>query len=247
MTEQQFIADIKNEITFSGALPYAIPDAEIKKIIENAKAYFYDNWRHALEPRYIPIPQEIFSTPQFKSTRTISLPECVMFIHLLKEIGGQGYFFGTSDKDFSDQKFIGSELMLSPFLSDGLTYMTVMMSFIDLSKSFTTEGNIQWHYNKNEKRLSIMGRVPHAGRGIVIKAMVKIGDDGMYRDEMFQRYVRAKAKIRLAHMLSSFEFNLPGGVKINYTNMLTQAEKEFDKVIEDMKGENTPDWMLFYH
>jgi len=245
MTERDLITDINDEITFSGALPYNIPEKDIKKIIKNAKLYFYDHWRDALEPRYLLIPPQIFTTPQFKDNRSITLPDCVWFVHRCQELGQGGSIFGTMDRDFGDSKFLGTELTLSPAYGDALVYRTVMMSFLDLTKAFTLNGIVGFDFNKNSKRLIITGRT--VDKGLAVKVMVQINDEALYNDEMFQRYTRAKAKMRLAQMLSSFEFNLPGGVKINYSNLSAQADKELEKVLEDMKGENTPDFMLFYH
>lgn len=245
MNRSELIQDISDEVTFSGSLPYNVPVKDIEKIIDNARTYFYDQWQDALEPRYLLIPPEIFTNSQFLDTRTFTLPKCVWYVHRCQEIGNSGNFFGTLDRDFSDAKFIGADLTLSPAAGDGLVYRTVMMSFLDLTKSFTLNGMVQFDFNKNSKRLSILGRTPRVG--LVLKVMVETSEEALYSDQMFQRYTRAKTKMRLAHMLSSFEFNLPGGVKINYTNMLSSAEKEMDKVLEDMKGQNVPDFMLFYH
>ena len=245
MTELDLINDINDEVTFSGSLPYNVPVKDIKKIIENSKYYFYDNWKDALEPRYLIVPPQIFTTDQFLANRSLTLPDCAMFVHSCTELGNGGSFFGTMDRDFSDSKYIGTELTLSPTYGEGLVYRTVMMSFFDLAKSFSLNGLVRFDYNKNTHKLTILGRTPL--QGLALKVMVKISDEALYSDQMFQRYTRAKAKIRLAQMLSSFEFNLPGGVKINYNNMMTGAEKELDKVLEDMKGENTPDFMLMYH
>ena len=64
MTQSDLILDIQNELTFAKALPYSIPEQEIIRIITIAERYFYDNWRHAIEPRYLLIPLEIFKNPQ---------------------------------------------------------------------------------------------------------------------------------------------------------------------------------------
>jgi hypothetical protein len=64
---------------------------------------------------------------------------------------------------------------------------------------------------------------------------------------MFQRYVRAKAKVRLGELLTSFDFNLPGGVRPNYNTFVTKADAEFQAVLDMMKGENTPDWLMLVH
>jgi hypothetical protein len=44
-------------------------------------------------------------------------------------------------------------------------------------------------------------------------------------------------------MLQTFNYTLPGGVTVNYQNIVTTAEKEMEDVKAMMKGENTPDWM----
>jgi hypothetical protein len=88
-----------------------------------------------------------------------------------------------------------------------------------------------------------MGRNPIAN-GAVLEVAKKIELEDLYNDELFQRYVRAKAKLRLGELLTSFDYNLPGGVKVNYNNLVTRAEAEMTAVMEMMKGENTSDWMF---
>jgi len=238
MTELQLITDINDEITFSGALPYGLPEKEIKRIIENDSRYFWDNWRHAVESRYLLLPLELFQNATFKKFRQIQLPDCVQFVVDFKEAKG-GSIFGTIDRDFAEQKFIGSELFLTPFIGESIMYRTVMFSFLDITKAMVLD-TIAYDYNKNSKLLGVVGRTPKTNA--VIKVFKKLDQDKLFEDEMFQRYVRAHAKVRLAHMLQSFDYTLPGGVKVNYQNIVTVAEKEMEDVKTMMKGENTPDW-----
>lgn len=240
MTEQELITDINDEITFSGALPYGLPEKEIKRIIENDSRYFWDNWRHAVESRYLLLPLELFKNPTFKKFRQIQLPDCVQFVVDFKEAKG-GSMFGTIDRDFADQKFIGSEIFLTPFIGESIMYRTVMFSFLDLTKAMVLD-TIAYDYNKNSKLLGVLGRTP--ATAAVVRVFKKLDQDKLFEDEMFQRYVRAHAKVRLSHMLQSFDYTLPGGVKVNYQNIVTVAEKEMEEVKTMMKGENTPDWMF---
>jgi hypothetical protein len=238
MTELQLITDINDEITFSGALPYGLPEKEIKRIIENDSRYFWDNWRHAVESRYLLLPLELFQNDTFKKFRQIQLPDCVQFVVDFKEAKG-GSIFGTIDRDFAEQKFIGAEVFLTPFIGESIMYRTVMFSFLDITKAMVLD-TIAYDYNKNSKLLGVVGRTPKTNA--VIKVFKKLDQDKLFEDEMFQRYVRAHAKVRLAHMLQSFDYTLPGGVKVNYQNIVTAAEKEMEDVKTMMKGENTPDW-----
>lgn len=243
MTERQLIEDINNEITFSGALPYSLPEKEIKRILENDSRYFWDNWRHAVESRYLLLPQELFTNPTFKKFRQIQLPDCVQFVVDFKEAKG-GSIFATIDRDFAEQKFIGSEIYLTPFIGESIMYRTVIFSFLDLTKSMMID-TIAYDYNKNTKLLGVIGRTP--ATAAVLRVYKKLEQEKLYEDEMFQRYVRAHAKVRLAHMLQTFNYTLPGDVTVNYQNITTTAEKEMEAVTTMMKGENTPDWMILTH
>jgi hypothetical protein len=123
-------------------------------------------------------------------------------------------------------------------------YRTVIFSFLDLTKSMMID-SIAYDYNKNTKMLGVIGRTP--ATNAVIRIYKKLEQDKLFEDEVFQRYVRAHAKVRLAHMLQTFNYTLPGDVTVNYQNITTTAEKEMEDVKLMMKGENTPDWMYLYH
>lgn len=241
MTRAELIADIKDELTFAKALPYVIPDKEIERIITIAERYFYDNWKHAVEPRYLALPMELFNHKRFKTERAIRLPDCVQFVHQMREPRGSS-IFGTIDRDFSENKFVGSEIFLTPFIGESIMYRTILFSFLDLTKGFVLD-TFAYDYNRNTHDLTVLGRNPIAN-GAVLEVARKIDKEDLYNDELFQRYVRAKAKLRLGELLTSFDYNLPGGVKVNYTNLVTRAEAELTQVMDMMKGENTADWMF---
>lgn len=242
MTRQELIIDIKDELTLAKALPYSIPDKEIERVIVNAERFFYDNWRHAVEPRYILIPDNLLTNERFRKTRTIKMPDCIQFVHEVKEPKG-GSIFSTIDRDFAENKFVGSEIFLTPFIGESIVYRTVIFSFLDLTKSFIID-TVAYDYNKNTKQVSITGRTPTK---MVMQVSRKIEPQYLYEDEMFQRYVRAKAKVRLGELLTSFDFNLPGGIRPNYNTFVTKADAEMQAVLDMMKGENTPDWMILTH
>lgn len=239
MTESQLLTDINNEITFSGALPYSLPEKELKRILEIDTRYFWDNWRHAVESRYLLLPLELFNNQAFTKFRQIQLPDCVQFVVDFKEAKG-GSIFATIDRDFAEQKFIGSEIYLTPFIGESIMYRTVIFSFLDLTKAMMID-TIAYDYNKNTKLLGVLGRTPKTSA--VLRVYKKLEAEKLYEDEMFQRYVRAHAKVRLAHMLQTFNYTLPGDITVNYQNIVTTAEKEMEEVKAMMKGENTPDWM----
>jgi hypothetical protein len=256
MTEVELIQEVKDEISHSCSLPYNLNDQEIKRIIKRARAYMYDNYQYAVEDRIFVLGRELFSTASFRATRQIQLPGCVVSVYDVREVNGSG-LIGTPDKDFGDSKLLGSELMLSPFVGDNLVYRTVLYSFFDLAKAYLLE-SYAFNYNKNTKKLTINGRDPNrtyqtdggtssnlfTGVDVGVRAYIAIPEESLYDDELFVRYVLAEAKINIGRLLGTFEYNLPGGVRINYNNIQTLGQTEKTEIINQINSENTPSYFL---
>jgi hypothetical protein len=256
MTEAELVQEIQDALSFSCALPYNLNAAETERIIKRAKRWMYDNYQYAVEDRVFVLKQAVFQHPEFLKTRQIKLPESIVTVYDVREVNGAG-IAGNPDRDFSDSKLLGSELILSPFVGDNLVYRTVMYSYFDLSKAYLLP-TYAFTFNKNTKFLTIQGRDPNrSGRGgqqaqgfgtggndVSVRARVAILDESLYDDELFGRYVIAKCKIALANMLSIFNYNLPGGVSINTGDIRANGEAELQEVMDMINGENKPAYFL---
>lgn len=256
MTEADLIQEIRDDISHSCALPYNLNDQEIKRIIKRARAYFYDNYQYAVEDRIFVLGKELFSAPSFRATRQIQLPSCIVSVYDVREVNGSG-LIGTPDKDFGDSKLLGSELMLSPFAGDNLVYRTVLYSFFDLAKAYLLE-TYAFNFNKNTKKLTINGRDPNRsgatdggtsttlfeGTDVGVRGYIAIPEEDLYDDELFVRFCLAEAKINIGRLLGTFEYNLPGGVRVNYSNIQTLGTTEKAEIMQMIKDENTPSYFL---
>ena len=260
MTEEELIQEITDALNFSCSLPYSLNVEEIKRIIKRAKAWFHDNYQYAVEDRVFVIANQIFQHQEFRRTRQLKLPDSIVSVYDVREVGGYG-ISGNPDRDFSDSKLLGSELLLSPFVGDNLVYRTVMYSYFDLAKAYLLN-SFAFKFNKNSKKLTILGRDPGrsgkngtqqgqlaqgfgvGGTDVSVRCFVALNDDDLFDDELFVRYCIAKCKIALANMLSVFTYNLPGGVQINASDIRTTGEAELQEVMDMINGENTPSYFL---
>jgi hypothetical protein len=243
MTRGELIEMVNNEITGSCSLPYSVPEREMNRVIDQALNWFYVNYGPAVETQYYVITKDWFQTPEFRSTRSILMPDCVISVFEIREIQGAGRM-GTIDADFYDNRLLAAELFLSPFASDDLVLRAAQYSYWDLTQAFILE-RVSFDFNRNTKRLKIIGRNPK--RNCSVQTYAKIEENKLYDDWFFQRWVTAQAKISLGRILGFFTFNLPGGVQVNADTIKEEGKEELEEIKQRIDDENSPDWFYIFH
>lgn len=243
MTKQELVEIVQREIDTSFALPSQLQPAEIERIIDQVSIWFYENYREAVETQMFIMRASEFARPEFKQTRTVFMPECVVSVYEVKEITGAG-LIGTIDRDFADNKLIASEIYLSPFTGDSLVFRTAQYQFFDLTRAFFLEW-IRYDFNRRTRKLKILGRDPV--KDVIFMTYVRIPEDKLYEDYYFMRYVTAKSKISLGRMLSFFDYNLMGGIKVNASDIKAEGEAEVEKIEQEIRDQDSPDYFSTWH
>lgn len=243
MTKGELVDMVQRELDVSFALPSQLQPTEIERIIDQASIWFYENYREAVETQYYIMRVSEFKKPEWYRTRTVMMPDCVVSVFEVKEITGAG-LIGTVDKDFSDNKLIASEIYLSPFTGDSLVFRTAQYQFFDLTRAFFLEW-IRYDYNRRTKKCKILGRDP--SRDVFFNTYVKIPDDMLYEDYYFMRFVTAKSKIALGRMLSFFDYNLMGGIKVNAADIKAEGEQEVEKIETEIKDQDSADYFSVWY
>lgn len=242
-TRDEFISLIQQEISVACALPFSIPVKEIERITDLSAEWFFRHVEDAVEERYFIIPSTVFSTDRFKQTRTINLPKCIYSIFTLKKLredfGRSFSFDGTAD--FGIERLFLSDAISIGQGTENMMYYVLNMSWLDLS-SHIINHTISFNYNRNSNKLFISGKTPD--RDCVAHCYVKLPIEDLMMDEIFYRYVVSNCKIQLARILGTFEFNLPGGIRINYDLIKSEGTDELEKIKDEIKQDEAMDFFF---
>ena len=243
MTKDELVQFVVDELTASGSLNISLKTEEISRIIDAEKKYVFRERRDTVELKYGVIRTESFKTPEFRSSRTIQLPNCVWGVREFREIKDSARLFGINDPDLNFDRVMNSDLYLAgPFMSDIITSRIVSYSFFDLARSFTLY-DVNFDFNLNTKRLKVIGHDPL--NPVLIQVYMQIEDSALYNDYYFQRWIIARCKRQIHRVLKTFEYNLVGGV--NITSMYEeQGKSEMDEIKETIDKRNQPDWFLMF-
>lgn len=244
MTKQDLIDEVKGELTASCSLPFQPPDNEIDRIINLESRWLYREYRDATYTKWYLLDKRYYQTIEYKNTKTFQMPSCVVGIKTLTELSAGQRVFGINDPDMQFDRLMAADLYLSPLSSDQITYRTIQWSFWDMAKQFNLV-DVQHSFNLNTHRLVILGR--DLQQSLFITTLDKIPDEDLYEDPLVIKWMIAKAKISLARILGTFNYNLLGNVTINYDAIRTEGQEELAELKEKIASDNTPDYFMMFN
>lgn len=243
MTKPDLIQQINDDISSSCSLPYSLPEKEIERIIDKEMRFLYREYRELLEDRIYVINKKYYATEEWKNTRTFQMNKCTEGIKKVTEMTNGNRVFGINDPDLSFDRLMASDLYLTPLSSDQITYRTIQWSFWDLARSYNLV-DINHDFNPNTHRLRITGRTPTDS--LFVLAMDHIPEEDAYEDTVVFEWMIAKAKISLGRILGAFNYNLVGGVTINFDLWKSEGQEKITELTEKIKSDDVPDWFLSF-
>lgn len=243
MTLSELVEEIKGELTASCSLPYSPSTKELERIIHKEMRWLYREYRELLYDRIYILNKRYYSTPEWKNTRTFQLNPCTEGVKKVVEMTDGSRVFGINDPDLNFDRLMASDLYLTPLSSDQITYRTIQWSFWDLARGFNLR-DINHDFNPNTHRLAITGRTPV--ESLFVLAMDHIPEEDAYEDTIVIEWMIAKGKMSLARILGAFNYNLLGNITINFEQWRSEGQEKINELTEKIKGDDVPDWFLFF-
>lgn len=230
---------INNDITIGCLLPKVLPDTEIRRYIETiASKWFYQNYQYALSKLYYYVDKSYFDSEEYTRYKYVTLPCEIQSITHIYQVRGESLLqMGINTPNLS----INMGVTNQPYLSSAVTtigelgvYKTLIGSLSDMLNQlnlYTTK----FHYNNMMNRLNILTGVKYH---LILEAYAKVPLENLLTDPYFLKYVTGWAKMQQGNLMGRYDFNLPGGIKYNHSDLISQGKEEMKEVEEEIKNQS---------
>ena len=244
-TIEEFVDGVQTELNIACALPKTLPDEAIRTIIERrALPWFYRNYQYAVQKMYFFINKDAFFSEEFTKYNYVNIPCEIQSVVYLYEMRGSSLFqLGINTPNLSVNLGVTNQ----PYLSSYVTtigelgvYKTILDSMSDMLNQLN-KYTLKYHFNQLNHRLHILTKVEHH---VIMEAYADIPRENLFRDDLFFKYVVGYSKQQLGNLVCRYDFTLPGGVKIQAADLVTQGKEEVKEVEEEVKGQSTSSWFI---
>ena len=237
-TIEELVDFVQQDITVYGALPKTLPDQSIRQFVETrALPWFYMNYIYAVSKMYYHVPKHMFKCEQAGSSY-VELPcevQAVSWVHRVND--GNLLQLGLNTPNLSVNLGVTNQPYLSSYVTtigELGTYKAIIDSMSDMLDQMTLF-TAKYNYNNQTGRLNILTQV---STSMILECYVNIPQENLFADPYFIKYVTAWAKQQQGNLMGRYDFNLPGSVKINASELVTQGKEEMKEVEEDVKAMN---------
>ena len=242
---EEFIDFIQSDITVFGTLPKNLPDAAVRQFVETrALPWFYQNYQYAVSKMYYLIRKEAFLTEEFTKFRYIDLPCEVQSVSWIYQLQSASLLqLGINTPNLSVNLGVTNQPYLSSYVTT-IGELGTYKAMIDSMSDMLNQMNLyttKFHFNQLAHRLNILSNVKY---DLVLEAYINIPNENMFSDSFFTRYVTGWARAQQGRLLGTFDFTLPGSVKYNSADMVSQGNEEMKAVEEEIKAMSNSSWFI---
>jgi len=242
---EEFIDFIQTDVTVGGALPKNLPDHSIRQFIETrALPWFYQNYQFAVSKMYYFIDKAAFSTEEYTNYRFIELPCEIQSVTWIFQMRNEQLLqLGINVPNLSVNLGVTNQPYLSSYVTT-IGELGVYKTMIDSMADMMNQMNLyttKYHFNQLSHRLNILTNIQHH---LILEAYVNIPAENMFSDTYFTKYVTAWAKMQQGRLLGMFDFTLPGNVKYNASEMVSQGKEEMKEVEDEIKGQSNSNFFF---
>ena len=245
-----FIQRVINEVTKSCALPFAVPAERVPEYILQAAQWFWENVDQACEERmYVIRNSELCK--EGKINKIIQLPQQIMGVHGCFKIQDR-MKFGVMG-DFSlERMLMSSYSMVNGMGTIGggfnggapgftLTDVVTAMYEVDTFNQYLSPP-VTYDFNRYSSKLNILGDLGYSD--LVLDCTVRCRIQDLYNNYYFFSLCVVFCKKALQSIYGAYEFKLPGGIQINYSNINDEANDRFDEIKEWAERNRTCDYFF---
>lgn len=250
--DMAFMQRVQAEVTQSCALPFALPIDRIPEYCLQAAQYFWENDDFSVEERFYLIKNSDICK-ESKLNKIVQLPPQILGVHGVFKLQ-QNLRYGTMG-DFSLERMMMSTYSMFGGAgtigggmgitnqNGGYSLSDMIMSMYEVD-TFNQNLNAPLSYNFNQysSKLVLLGDLGYSD--LLISCMVRCKIQDLYNNYYYFRMVVALCKRALSTIYGMYEFTLPGGVTINYSNLTEQAEKDLDEIKEWIEKNRAADYFF---
>lgn len=234
---EEFIDFVQTDVTVGGALPKNLPDHSIRQFIETrALPWFYQNYQYSCSKMYYFVDKEYFKTELYTNYKYVELPceiQSVTWVYKIQN--AQLLQLGLNVPNLSVNLGVTNQPYLSSYVTT-IGELGMYKTLIDNMADMLNQMNLyttKFHYNQLSHRLNILTNVDYH---LILEAYVNIPAENVFSDTYFTKYVTGWAKMQQGRLLGTFDFSLPGGIKYNSADMVSQGKEEMKEVEEEIKA-----------
>ena len=242
---EELIDFVQSDVTVFGTLPKNLPDPAIRQFIETrALPWFYQNYQYAVSKMYYKIDKMAFTQEEWTNYSYITLPCEIQTVTWVKIITNtQLLQLGINTPNMSINMGVTNQPYLSSYVTT-IGELGVYKTMIDNLSDMLDQMNLftaKYHFNQLTHRLNILTGI---NSNLMLETYVNIPEQNLFSDQYFIKYVTAWAKQQQGRMLGQFDFTLPGNVKYNSSDMISQGKEEMKEVEDDIKGMSNSSWFI---